>query len=481
MLTYKQVFKSLIDLTDTKLSTIAYKLGYDISYISKWSSGKKLPSYKNIYEINRKLSEVFTNALLENDKVSDFITIFQIKNQEMLTDNQEEGLKALIYKLLNDSYSLVSTNNSFENNSYSNFIFKNNNIDNEFKEILKKVILENENIDLWATFDITSHYGQILLKTLKNNSNKNSHINLHTFCNLDNIEESEFLKIITENPMINIELFETKKDFESNLILIKDHMYFMFQERATEFYSLTYGNEIENLFEFSSYITSLFESSNKIISLSSQNELAEKNYRKYFYSDNEFLFLSNYGFEFLIPNKILDKVLRIDEEEHEKNKTELLDIKLLWKELFVNSSINFLTTRTSLLNYLETGNILYCSINAKLTPENIEVHLQNIIETMRNNENINFYIINDDRFLKSHGLDKFNFFVNENNMYFKKTNHKSISPTSIVEDVSIHNNIYDTLQKIMNSSFSKKYSADDLERFFEKYSKIFQRISNKNK
>ncbi|MBU5668866.1 hypothetical protein KQI68_03325 [Peptoniphilus sp. MSJ-1] len=481
MLTYNQVFKALIDLSNTKLSTIAYKLGYDISYISKWNSGKKLPSYKNIYDINRKLSFIFTTALLENEKVNDFITIFQIKNLEMLKENTEEALKAIIFKLLNDSYNPVNTNNTFRNHSSNNFIFKNNNLYNEFKEVLKKIIIEDKDLDIWVTFDINSQYGKILLQSLKNHAKTDSKINLHIFCNLENLDKNEFLKIITENPSVNIELFESKDDLNTNFILIKDKIYFMFNERINEYYSMNYGNEIETLFEFSSYINNLFEGSKKIISLSSQDEIAEKNYRKYFYSDNEFLFLSNYGFEFLIPNNILDKVLKTDEIKYEKNKSEILDIKLLWKELFVDSSINFLTTRTSLLNYLESGNILYCSINTTLTPENIEEHLQNIIKAMRNNENINFYIINDDRFLKSNGLDKFNFFVNENNMYFKKTNHNSSSPTSIVEDVNIHNNIYETLHKIMNSSFSIKYSADELESFFQKYSKIFQRISDKNK
>ncbi|MDU6032281.1 MAG: hypothetical protein E6Y85_08690, partial [Peptoniphilus harei] len=61
---YRQAFKTLIDLTNTKLSTIAFSLGYDISYISKWNSGRKLPSSKNIYTINRKLSSLFAKVII---------------------------------------------------------------------------------------------------------------------------------------------------------------------------------------------------------------------------------------------------------------------------------------------------------------------------------------------------------------------------------------------------------------------------------
>lgn len=65
-----------------------------------------------------------------------------------------------------------------------------------------------------------------------------------------------------------------------------------------DFFTITYGNEMETLFEFSIYINNLFKNFKKIISLSSPEQMAKTNYRKYFYSDNEFLFLSNFGFEF---------------------------------------------------------------------------------------------------------------------------------------------------------------------------------------
>ena len=93
---YRQVFKILTDMTNTKLSTIAYVLDYDISYISKWNSGKKLPSSKNIYTINRKLAPLFARALVEEDKAKDFLLSFDLKNTEILKKDQEKGLEILI-------------------------------------------------------------------------------------------------------------------------------------------------------------------------------------------------------------------------------------------------------------------------------------------------------------------------------------------------------------------------------------------------
>ena len=164
---YRQVFKILTNMTNTKLSTIAYALDYDISYISKWNSGKKLPSSKNIYTINRKLAPLFAKALIEEDKTKDFLLSFDIKNSEILKKNEEKGLEILIYKLLNESYAYTNTDVKEEIPSLTNFIFKTSSVESDLKGILDKLILENRDLDIWATFDITSPYADILIQSLK--------------------------------------------------------------------------------------------------------------------------------------------------------------------------------------------------------------------------------------------------------------------------------------------------------------------------
>lgn len=474
---YRQVFKILTDMTNTKLSTLAYALDYDISYISKWNSGKKLPSSKNIYTINRKLAPLFARALIEEDKTKDFLLNFDIKNLEILKKDQEKGLEFLIYKLLNESYAYTNFDAVEERPQGTNFIFKTSSVESDLKEILEKLILENIDLDIWATFDITSPYADILIQSLKKVA-KDVEVNLHLLCKKDDIEKIDLLKIITDNSSINLEFYE-RSYTHCDFILIKDEMYIIIAERE-DYSTLTSGRELDTLFEISSFMDHFFDGLNKIIVTASPQEMAETNYRKYFYSDNEFLFLSNYGFEFLLPNYIIDRIEASLDQDQEINKKEIAGIKLLWEELFVDAKINFLTTRTSLLNYLETGNILYCSTRAKLSPKEIEDHLKNIIEIMKNNENINFYIINDNRYLKSMGLDKFNFFINENNMFFKKIEGDKLSTkTSIVTDIKIHNKIQAVLKDIMNSSYSKKYSVVELESLFAKYAEVFKKISEK--
>ena len=475
---YRQAFKTLIDLTNTKLSTIAFSLGYDISYISKWNSGRKLPSSKNIYTINRKLSSLFAKVIIEEDKLEDFFTAFKINNKDVLKSDPRKGLEVLIYKLLNEAYMDSNQELPMETVSNTNFIFKNSSIDKDLREALEKIIGKKKKVDIWATFDINSHFAQVLMQIGKN-LNKDVEFNLHLLCMKKNLDKLDILKKITDNSGINIELYEDP-GIGYDIILIRETAYLILRQEE-DFSLLTHGEELDTLFEISSYIMELFKGLNKVIALSQPEELAKSNYRKYFYSDNEFLFLSNYGFEFLLPNPIIDRIINEIDKDKDFKKKEVQGIKLLWEELFADAEINFLATRTGLLKYFETGEIFYCSLRAKLSTEEIQAHLNNIISVMKKNNNINFYIIKDNRPLQAMGLDKFNFFINENNMFFKKINGDGdLTSTSIVTDIKIHNKIHRSLEEIMSSDFSQKYQVDDLEKLFHKYVHVFKKMSHKD-
>ncbi|MDU5417284.1 hypothetical protein [Peptoniphilus harei] len=474
---YRQAFKTLVDLTNTKLSTIAFTLGYDISYISKWNSGRKLPSSKNIYTINRKLSSLFAKVIVEEDKIDDFFLAFNLNNKEILTKESKKALEVLIYKLLNEAYMNSNQDLPMDKVSNTNLIFKNSSIDKELKEILEKTLGKKKKVDIWATFDINSHFAQILLQVGKN-LDKDVEFNLHLLCKKEDLEDFDILKNITDNSRINIELYEDP-GLDYNFILVRDTAYFILREEAA-FSFLTYGEELDTLFEITSFVMGLFKGLNKIIVFSQPEELAKSSYRKYFYSDSDFLFLSNYGFEFLLPNQIIDRIIQKIDDEKDFKKAEAENIKLLWEELFSDAEINFLTTRTGLLKYFETGEIYYCSIRARLSIEEIEAHLNNIISVMKKNKNINFYIIKDNRTLQAMGLDKFNFFISENNMFFKKIDDDGrLTSTSLVTDSKIHHKIHDRLEEIMESSYSQKYEVDDLEKLFHKYAQVFKKMSHK--
>lgn len=75
-MTYGEFLKKLIIFTNTKIMVIANETGYDISYISKWCNKGILPTTRTISVINRKLSKVFANEIVMQDRVEDFFISF---------------------------------------------------------------------------------------------------------------------------------------------------------------------------------------------------------------------------------------------------------------------------------------------------------------------------------------------------------------------------------------------------------------------
>ena len=71
---YAETLKKLLTFTQAKFVSIAEVVGYDISYVNKWSNGTKLPSSRYIEQINEDLGRYFTRLIKENNREK---TIYQ--------------------------------------------------------------------------------------------------------------------------------------------------------------------------------------------------------------------------------------------------------------------------------------------------------------------------------------------------------------------------------------------------------------------
>ena len=57
---FGEILEWLLFISDIKQQTIAANLNYDASYISKWISGKALPSQRNISEIISEIARIIS-------------------------------------------------------------------------------------------------------------------------------------------------------------------------------------------------------------------------------------------------------------------------------------------------------------------------------------------------------------------------------------------------------------------------------------
>lgn len=105
-ITFGYLLEKLLYISKQKKSSLAKVLGYDISYISKWTSGKNLPIHKNIQEICLNISKFIVNSLTEETK-KDIKEYFDIDNN---ISSKEDLINAL-EELLKESYMYTSQRN----------------------------------------------------------------------------------------------------------------------------------------------------------------------------------------------------------------------------------------------------------------------------------------------------------------------------------------------------------------------------------
>ena len=72
------ILKKLITITETKNLVLANITGYDVSYISKWVNGVKLPATKYIEQINEKLAKCFAEAVITSGRTDELSVLFAV-------------------------------------------------------------------------------------------------------------------------------------------------------------------------------------------------------------------------------------------------------------------------------------------------------------------------------------------------------------------------------------------------------------------
>jgi transcriptional regulator with XRE-family HTH domain len=99
---FGDTLKMLLDFANIKQAHLASYLGYDVSYISRWLNGTKLPSLKN----NSPLLALIAEYIIKNTNSTEHLALCKTLGAE--TVDSEDYLVELIVKLLKDSYQLDS-------------------------------------------------------------------------------------------------------------------------------------------------------------------------------------------------------------------------------------------------------------------------------------------------------------------------------------------------------------------------------------
>lgn len=486
---YGSTLRNLLTFSEVKFLILGNHLGYDVSYISKWCNGVKLPSSKSIKEINEKISDLVSSEILSLNKENQFFNKFNIEKPRKNFSINSKILGDKIYNLLNSSYLECSSHEEKETPDV--FLIENTQIKSFLSTILRQQINEaNHTLEFYMTLDITTIdclYIISLLSKMKPESLKiKIYLGIHLLADDDNAIKNikKIYMILNQFININFELYNSSYFENLNTIVIKDKISFLYSlNNEGQFETLISTTNKYKVKKLLSTLSKSMNSLNRIFSIKDHNSLIRKAYRTNFYTHDNFNFLLTSGFEFLIPQNIIQNILNYALKNNfpKRELISMQDLMITWNEMFEQASINFFVFKSSILKYFQEKTIYFMNVKYKMTPEEILEHYNYFISVLKSNPRIKIYVI-DDNLLNLDYLDfKMSVFCNKDSVFLK--NVALLSETkedflSTVNNYSTIRHINLVFDKLKTSEVSKEFSPEEIETSWNKYNHMILKIMN---
>ena len=171
---FGKLIDKLIYFSGQKNYSLAMKLGYDVSYISKWINLNTLPSNKNI----KNISSITANFIVDScnqSSLDDIIDYFKIDFNE--NDDKNKVIKQVIEDKINKAYSY--SYDISNNKILRRYEDQNNSIQIINTSSRKKYLSQKMNVD-------TSFYYDIIILCNLFSLNKEDKVNITSIKNYEN-------------------------------------------------------------------------------------------------------------------------------------------------------------------------------------------------------------------------------------------------------------------------------------------------------
>lgn len=363
---YGTVLKQLIQLTGSKLSTISDVIGYDVSYISKWCNKSMLPAAKMAPEINRSMASLFAQEILSQENIKDFEKAFSM-------EVCQDGLENAVYHLLKENYSNSCNEASTELKQQTTYkpriLTLANDIYNFFNHELPQMLLDyDESLDVLCTLDVCrfgigQSFNAYSHLTPKHPVNVKIGVDTTLLYDDNNQGLEALYYFINAHKAINFDFYDNTLMCTINTIVVKDHVAIlcalvnttvsMWQvssltlKRSIRFMSVHCLPSVHRIF------WPMPRNSWNSISMVTRTD---------FYTKDNFQFLLTLGFEYLLPQECWDKIIQTARERDKDEFMALIvaQLQITWEEIFEKNTLDFYVLKSSLMKYIDDGEIIFC-------------------------------------------------------------------------------------------------------------------------
>ncbi|WP_286312085.1 helix-turn-helix domain-containing protein [Romboutsia ilealis] len=417
-ITFGKLLEKLLHLSNQKKSSLAKALGYDVSYISKWITGKNLPTQKNISDVCKITSEFIVDSL-NMSHMQELKNYFEIdkdvESNAVLAQYLERSLKESYMhtaeKSVPNLYKKTHSEDSYNSMTHINPRLR--------KQYLSKdaslFMNSSDKLDLIISADLykLNDSDKMAIYDMKKDlmSINTSHdIRVRLLMEFDKLDSDELLNtimiinMITTYPEINFEIFNCEVDSNVVISVIKDRI----------FHAAIYTKDRRCLFT----------------NMSKDKDIVDEIY----YSLEDIL--KNRAKPILEVKSILEIIRKRTYHQY------------ILQNVIYKSKLKVLIYEKEIRKYISVGMLNFFNIPIKLTFEQRERHINYIKKVIKESDNVEIKLIDGDF------IDAFKE-TQDYAIYLSKTlTMMSINPTENHNDYAIlknseFKNICDKVFKIL--------------------------------
>jgi len=456
---FGKLIDKLIYFSGQKNYSLAMKLGYDVSYISKWINLNMLPSAKNIKNISKTTSEFIVNSSSESslDDISEYFNI-------EFNQDDSESKKEIIKEVIEDSIykSFLYSYNKFNNNDLEKHQEKNNSIQIINGSIRKNYLSENININslfncemivLCNLFSINKE-DKLNIASIKNYENKDF-LKVRYIINFDdNVDDiisdiMLFIEMVTSKSRINIELYSC--DFSGNTLItvVKDKFVntsIYYNNKCLTTVTSRDDNVIEEMYNT---LEDIINSQSKpMFNLNTSKQMIlSQDYMDYIMSGDLKLLLGEIN-ELFMPS---DLFLELSKSIYGDDKEVLMQLKkidAILQNVTYNSNLSIVMFESALKKYVSNGKVRFFNNTITLNLEQRQKQLEYIKKIIYNNENIDFRII-ENSLLDNIKVDENpSLYLSKNISFLKEEDNGKSANYMIINDKKLNTLLSNFFEKI---------------------------------
>ena len=483
---YGPLLKKLISFSGMKMSTVANLLSYDLSYISKWCNQSKLPASRTASEINRTLAGAFAVEIKARGDEERFRKYFSVSE-----DKLEEGILHLLTEAYKDSEGKSAGVYSAETGTPARILTKASDIYDFFhRELVELVRSEEDALEILCTLDLAHFLGSsgpeaFVAQTALPDIRVKIGMDKNAF-NSGGKELKSLYAFLNLYHKVAFDIYDNSLMDTMNTIVVKGKLAILCAlDQHSRISTAVVIQDMEKVNQIYLKLLPVFRSSSLMLHHARAAEFNKSGYRTDFYARENYQILTVRGFEFLLPVECWGPIIQTAMEKHDGGfEARIVEkMQITWEEIFEKSSMDFFTTKSSLLKYLEDGEIVFLDVVYHMSVPERKLHIQKVLDITKKNPNIHFYVIDDDCLPEMQHLFGASVYSNRRKIFLKNLWNLREESESQFYCMDSEQMISDTVQffdKLRDSVYCYPFDAESLQRFVDRYGSMINRMLDLN-